>query len=132
MLSFTKPEMGTRVTLTRSAVAILGEVLALILSLEAIAEPIPRNLQGQWCATRGVYLTVAATTAKFDSYKPTEADWNPKNGLNGFGAIHWRGEGITSNLEYNDADDTLRIDELGWDIGRSQVIYRRCAAPIAQ
>lgn len=132
MLSFTKREMETRVALTRSAVAISAEVLALIWSLEAIAEPIPRDLQGHWCAMRGVHLTVTATAATFGGYKPAEAGWIPKDGLNGRSEIRWRGEGIVSNLEYSDADETLQFSELGWGMGQPQVIYRRCAAPIAR
>ena len=117
--------------LTRSAIAaeVLALTLTLVWSLEAIAEPIPRDLQGQWCAIRAIHLTLTATAATFGNNKPAEAVWVRKDGSHGRIALHWTGEGIVSGLEYNEAAESLRLDDLGWNMGEPRVIYRRCEHP---
>ena len=44
-------------------------------------------------------------------------------------ARRFRDEGIVSGLEYNGAPDSLRLDDLGWNMGEPRVIYRRCERP---
>src|SRR5262249_11368414 len=94
------------------------------------ADPVPRAMLGTWaldgkCDDTDKRLVISDHTATFGTERPDEIVYHGNDGPNGQGALHWKQEGITSNLEYDRQQDAVVFNQLGWGYPAAG-LYRRC------